>query len=691
MLITTPWLLQYLDAPITHDALMEAFPKVGLEIEESKPLNPGAGFKVDLNVLANRPDCLGIIGVAREIAAHFDIKLKYPKFDEAIAKSAGAAPVQIEIRDPDLCPRYIGRVMTGVKVAPSPKWLQDILISIDQRSINNIVDITNFVMMEFGQPLHAFDFANIGGKIIVVRRMQPGEKLELLGGKTIDAGAANASPTLVIADAEKPVALAGIMGGKLSETRDSSAEILMEAAHFDPPTIRKTAKRIDVSTESSYRFERGCDPNCMLEGAMNRACSLIAELAGGKPAGASVDAYPNRKEPRVFKLTSQRVSSYLGADVDANTIKSSLTKLQMTVADDLTVTVPTWRIDAVDPVVLIEDVARLVGYDTLPMRPTMQTPTLGKRSEMDQLRQELARYLSSVGYLESRTPSLDAPEAVDPMIDDPAKSTVRLKNPMTREASVMRTSLLPSLVRVAEGNTRRGATTTRFFEQDKVYRKRPNAANEPGAIESWRASGVAGGLLNESDWSGRNPQIGFFDVKGVLEDILEIAGARDAVFESSPRAGFTNDTSAAIKSAGQTLGHIGQIDSKVIPTGKMTFPLFGFELDVAALLTTHATVAAYKQLARTPEVWRDLAIVVKADESYANIDRAIRESAGATLESMRLVDLYRGKQIATDEKSLAFRLVFRDPTRTLTAEEVNAQVDRIVAALKQQFNATLRV
>jgi phenylalanyl-tRNA synthetase beta chain len=545
-------------------------------------------------------------------------------------------------------------------------------------------------MMEFGQPLHAFDFANIAGKKIVVRRMQPNERLELLGGKTIDAGGANATPTLAICDAEKPVALAGIMGGKLSETRDNSTEILMEAAHFDPPTVRKTAKRVDASTESSYRFERGCDPNRMLEGAMHRACSLLSELCGGKPVGGAVDAYPKRKEPRVFKLSPQRVSGYLGHEVDANTIKASLVKLDMQVNDDLTITVPTWRMDAVDPVVLIEDIARLVGYDKIPTRPTIQRPTLGRRSAMDELRQELARYLSSVGFLESRTPSLESPEATNPMIADAAKNTVRLKNPMSREASVLRTSLLPSLVRIAEGNTRRGATTTRFYEQDKVYRKKENAANEPGAIESWMCAAVAGGLLNEFDWSGKNSQIGFFDIKGALEDILDIAGARDAIFEASPRAGFTNDTSAAIKSNGQTLGFVGQIESKVISTGKMSFPLFGFELDLAALLKTHATVATYKQLARTPEVWRDLAIVVKADESYANIDRAIRSSAGPALESLRMVDLYQGKQIAADQKSLAFRLVFRDPSRTLTAEEVNGQVERIVSALKQQFNATLR-
>lgn len=690
MLITTPWLLQYLEAPVAHDALMEAFPKVGLEIEESEPLKDAPGFKVDLNVLANRPDCLGIIGIAREMAAHFNTRIKWPMLSDAVTKATGASPVQVEIRDPDLCPRYMGRVMTGVKVGPSPKWLQDLLVSIDQRPINNIVDITNFVMMEFGQPLHAFDFANIAGNKIIVRRMQPSEKLELLGGKTIDAGGATATATLVIADAEKPVALAGIMGGKLSETRESSTDILMEAAHFDPPTVRKTAKRVDVSTESSYRFERGCDPNCMLESAMNRACSLIAELAGGKPVGASVDAYPKRKEPRVFKLTPERVSGYLGAPIDGAAIKSSLTKLQMTVGDDLTVTVPTWRMDAVDPVVLIEDVARLVGYDTLPMRPTSQTPTLGRRSSLDQLRQELARYLSSVGYLETRTPSLEAPEAIDPMIDNAAKNAVRLKNPMSREASVMRASLLPSLVRVAEGNSRRGATTTRFFEQDKVYRKRENAANEPGAIESWMTTAVAGGQLNESDWSGRNPQIGFFDVKGVLEDLLEIAGARGAVFESSPRAGFTTDTSTAIKADGQTLGFIGQIDGKTIPTGKMSFPLFAFELDLAALLKTHAEVAAYKQLARTPEVWRDLAIVVKADVPYVEIEHVIRESGGAMLESLRLVDLYQGKQIAADMKSLAFRLVFRDASRTLTAEEVNEVVKQIVTRLSMLLKATLR-
>jgi phenylalanyl-tRNA synthetase beta chain len=689
MLITTPWLLQYLSSSVAHDALMEAFPRIGLEIEESHKLEGTEGYVADINVLANRPDMLGIIGIAREVAAHFDLKLKYPTFNEAVANAAGPSPLSVQIEAPDLCPRYVGRVMTGVKVARSPKWLQELLTSIGQRPISNVVDITNFVMLEWGQPLHAFDFANVRGKQIIVRRMRPDEKMELLGGKTIDAGKPG-QPTLVIADATGPVALAGIMGGKDSETRDSSTEILVEAANFDAPTIRRTRKRIDVSTESSFRFERGVDPNRTLDGAMTRACSLIAELCGGKPVGGAVDAYPSRLEPKVYSLAPSRVSSNLGTDVDAPTIKRSLEKLEMQVTDDLKVTVPTWRIDATDVVVLTEDVARLVGYDNLSMRPTTQAPTPGRRSALDQLRFELSSYLSSVGYLESRTPSLDLPEQVDALQSAASSPQVKLVNPMSREHAVMRTSLLPSLVRVAEGNVRRGTKTVRAYEMDRVYHL--PADKKTGAVERWMLGAVAGGMLNEYDWTGRNSAINFYDVKGSVEDVLDVVGARNARFEPTTRAGFTDDACAAIVVEGSTdpLGYVGELDRRAIPMDRIDFKLFGFELDLAALLRTHAGVARYKPLARMPAAPRDLAIVVKKDQPYQPIERTIREQAGPALEWVRLIDVYEGKQVPPGYKSLAFRMLFRAPDRTLTAEEVQTTVDQLVRTLADQFAATLR-
>jgi phenylalanyl-tRNA synthetase beta chain len=666
---------------------MEAFPKIGLEIEESEALHAGPGYEVDLNVLANRPDCLGIIGIAREIAAHFGVTLKYPTL--AKLTSSGESPVSVEIRDPQLCGRYIGRVMTGVKVAPSPQWLQDVLRSIDQRPINNVVDITNFVMFEWGQPLHAFDFARVRGKKIVVRRLAPGEKLELLGAKTIDAGSgANVPPTLAICDAEGPVALAGIMGGKESETRPATSEVLLEAAHFDPETVRRTSKRIEVSTESSFRFERGVDPNRMLEGAMMRAASLIAELAGGKPAGAAADAYPKHREPASFKLTPHRVSSYLGTEVEFATIKDSLEKLEMDVSDDLIVRVPTWRVDATDPVVLIEDVARMIGYDSLPMRPTPQAPTPGARSNLQSLRGAIAEYLSSVGYLECVSPVMDAPEVVAAIDADTKRDALPLKNPMSRDLSVLRPSLLPALVRVAERNSRRGAVSSRVFEQDKVFRRSMSNENEPA--ESWMAAGVAGGVLNESDWSGANRQINFYDVKGAVEDLLELAAVRGATFEPTKRRGYVESAAAAIVAGGRTLGYVGQLDSAALPIEKTSFDLFGFELELESLLASHASVAAYKPIARTPAVVRDLAFVVKIAENFVDLERTIRSAAGPTLESLRLVDIYQGKQVPSGYRSLALRLAFRDPERTLTAEQVQAQVDQIVAAMKEKFEATLR-
>lgn len=700
MKITTPWLLNYLEPHVSHDVLIEAFPKMGLEIEEHEPLGSGQGFLVDLNVLANRPDCLGIIGIAREVAAHLNLKLKYPTFDVRVTSASGASPVSVEILDPDLCPRYMGRVMTGVKVGPSPKWMVDVLESIGQRAINNVVDVTNFVMFEWGQPLHAFDFAQVRGKKIVVRRLRSDEKLELLGGKAIDAGSGpNPPPTLAICDAEGPVALAGIMGGKTSETRDSTTQVLVESANFDPPTIRRTAKRIEVSTESSFRFERGVDPNRTLEGAMNRACSLIAELGGGSPAGGAVDAYPKRRERTVFPLSASRVSHYLGIEVDAKTIRTSLEKLEMTVEPApatvgvgvLNVGVPTWRVDAIDPVVLIEDVARLVGYDTLPMRPTAQVPTTGKRSTIDALRQDLATYLSSVGFLECRSPAMETPEQAEAAAGA-GVPTVKLKNPMSREFAAMRTSLLPALVRTIERNARRGADSARVYEHDKVFNVPGDVerSKDLGAHETITLAAVAGGVLNDRDWAGANRAVSFYDVKGILEDVLEIAGVHNTEFAHAEHPGFTAESCAVIRSGSTTIGHVGQIDANVIPLGKTPFKLFGFELELATLAPSYAVATAYRHLARTPAVVRDLAFVLKMDTVYAEVEHTLRESAGQRLESLRLVDIYEGKPIPPGHRSLAMRLTFRDPTRTLTAEEVQADVDRVVARMKEKFDATLR-
>ena len=424
-------------------------------------------YLLELNVLPNRPDFLGLIGIAREVAALLRLELRYP-VTSSLADAAAPVPVTVDIRVPELCPRYMCGLVRGVKVAPSPPWLKARLLLAGMRPINNVVDITNYVLYEWGQPLHAFDFQKIGGARIVIRRMAEGETLELLSGAVVAAhgqagGKPFSQPPLVIADAERPVALAGIMGGRFAETADTTTEVLVEAAHFDPVLIRQTVQQVDLGMESrgtaaSYRFERGTDPNLMLEGALGRAVQLIAEVAGGKPQAAVIDQYSRPRQRRVFRVSPERTSSYLGMPVEAATIKDSLTRLSMECSGDegdLEVKVPTWRSDVNDPVVLIEDVARMVGYDQIPVARQPSMPSVGLRVMTDRLRQVVSEHLVSAGFYECRNPSLESPKMSGWLGD--AGDSIAVSNWATREMSVLRRTLLSGLAATVQTNIRRGA------------------------------------------------------------------------------------------------------------------------------------------------------------------------------------------------------------------------------------------
>jgi phenylalanyl-tRNA synthetase beta chain len=401
------------------------------------------------------------------------------------------------------------QLIRGVKVAPSPNWLQSRLLAIGSRPINNVVDVTNFVLYEWGQPLHAFDYRMLKGGRIVVRRMASNESIKLLNGKVVDG---RQSP-LVIADAERPVALAGIMGGGDAETNEATVDVLLEAAYFDPVNIRKTVRSIDLGleaggTESSYRFERGTDPNTMLVGALHRASSLIAELSGGHVAGPPSDVYPQKRERRSFSLTTDMASGCLGTLISKDTIRESLRRLEMECSDDLVVKVPTWRVDVNDPVVLIEDVARHIDYDTIPTQPSATKPTIGIRCTPDRLRQVVVQHLIASGYLESRNPSLENPDA-GAVLGSHGAGPIALLNPANREMSVVRRSLLPGLLKSAERNLRRGTTSVRLFEIDRVFWLEENQPKE-----RWMAAGVAGGAVQEYDWRSGGAKLDFHHLKG---------------------------------------------------------------------------------------------------------------------------------------------------------------------------------
>jgi phenylalanyl-tRNA synthetase beta chain len=658
---------------------------------------------LELNVLPNRPDFLGLIGIAREVAALLRLELRYPAtFAPPGARSV--PPLDVEIREPELCTRYMCALVRGVRVAPSPPWLKARLLLAGMRPISNVVDVTNYVLYEWGQPLHAFDFQKLKGPRIIVRRMAAGETLELLSGAIVGAnGQPGGKPfsqiPLAIADADRPVALAGVMGGRSTQTADQTTEVLIEAAHFDPVSIRRTVREVDLridarGTSSSYRFERGTDPSVMIERALGRAVQLIADVAGGKPHGPFVDQYPRPRERKVFRVSAERASSCLGMPVEVATIRECLTRLSMECAGDdheLQVRVPTWRVDVNDPVVLIEDVARMIGYDKVPVSPQPASSSVGVRVTTDRLRQAVSDHLVSAGFYECRNPSLESPE-MSAWLGDTGNA-ITLGNAATREMSVLRRTLLASLAATVQTNARRGVESVWFFEVDRVFGSSAAEPDQTGrSLQGrWHVSGIAGGRLERSNWRSDSTQVDFFTIKGAVEDLLEGIGAHNAVFQPADRPPFVAGTAAEICLTGTgPIGSIGEVDPKAVAFDRVPFRVFAFEIDIESLENAFGALPAYKHLPRQPAVTRDLAVVVPLGQSYAEIVDTIRSTAGSSLEFLRLVDQYQGPQVAPGHQSLAFHLVFRDPERTLTAEEVAETMAKVVGALKDRFGAELR-
>ena len=634
---------------------------------------------VDLKVTPNRPFCLGLIGLARELAATLGLSVRIP---EAALEETGPAIediVSVEIKEQALCPRYTCRLIQGVRVAKSPHWLRSRLLSTGANPINNVVDVTNFVLREWGHPLHAFDHSKLAGSGIVVRKMSRSEHIELLDGTKVNGE----TEPLVIADLERAVALAGIMGGKDTGVTSETVDVLLEAAYFDPVEIRRSAKGLGLTTDASYRFERGMDPNSTLTGALDRAASLIAEVAGGRVAKGVMDVYPTKIEPRRFRLTSARVSSYLGTSVSDETVQKSLQKLGMKCTDELEVEVPTYRVDVNDPVVLIEDVARITGYDQIPTTPPVGRATDGRRNSADALRRKVMLFLSSNGFLESRNVPMESP-ALASQFNRGAKPPIVLANPMNADMSVMKTSLLSGLVKTVSRNARRDADTFRYFEIDRVFNKADASTGR------WSAAAVAGGAIRDIDWAGGQAKFGFYNLKGILENLLEMAGIASVTFRPIDAPGFERGQTAEVLVGDASLGVIGAITKEVLSEERIKEPLFAFEMDVERMLAASTTAQKYEPFPRTPAVTRDLAVVVRSDIPYSQLEQAIRQTAGSNLEEVRCIDVYEGKHVPAGFRSIAIRLRFRAAEKTLSSDEVSIIVDRVVARLEEAFGAKLR-
>ena len=649
---------------------------LGKSLPEVMPLSEAL---VHMKVYPNRPDCLGLIGIARELAALLGLELVLPDVLQPVMLTASAVPVQVLERD--LCTRYTCQVIAGVRVGPSAPWLASRLLATGSRPINNVVDITNFVMKEWGQPLHAFDLANVKQKIIV-RRFKQGEHLRLLDGRTVSA-TDDAGP-VAIADAKAPMALAGIMGGEFSGIAENTTSVLLEAAHFEPTNIRLTSRRLGVASDSSYRFERGLDPNETLEGARDRATALLFSDAHAEAAGAITDVYPKRVKRTVLSFSEKRVSGYLGIPVTREQVHTSLTRLGYECSADLKrIHVPTRRVDANDAVVLIEDVARVIGYEAITATPTSEIPSAGATSALDGARQTVRGVLTGHGFLELRGVPLEPVEGEAEFSQLTGESVV-VQNPLNADLARLRRSLVPFQLKTAALNARRRAATFRTFEIDKIFSRAGETAEE-----HWAIGILLGADMNDADWSTRRAA-DFFDLKGVVETLLEALHVPRATCEAMALEGYAAGTAARLVMEGQTVGVLGQISPEALAARKIQTAVFAAELFLARLLAVARPIAQYEPLPRFPGVFRDLSFIVGKDAPYAAIEGAIRSVAGVNLESVDCIDIFAGKGVAADQRSIAVSMAFRAPDRTLSSEEVAAAVDRVIAELTRTFSAQVR-
>jgi phenylalanyl-tRNA synthetase beta chain len=644
----------------------------------------------ELNVTPNRPDALSHLGVAKEVAALTGKPLKAPP--ESLKESGGAASkaASVRIDDATRCPRYAARVIEGLKVAPSPKWLASRLEACGVRAINNLVDVTNYVMLEFGQPLHAFDLDHIAQGQIVVRTAQAGEKLKTLDDKErlLDAD------DLLICDAQKPLVLAGVMGGASSEVTDKTTRVLLECANFQPATVRRASKRHALHTESSHRFERGCDIG-NIGTVIDRAAALIAELGGGSVREGRIDAYPSPVAKRSVTLRTARMVQALGTEVSADEARKILEPLGFVRtggdAEAQTFDVPTARVDVAIEEDLIEEVARIRGYDRIPVTLPRGLGALAPEPASVKVERKLRAALSGQGLDEVVNYSFVAPSELAAF--KAAEGAVALKNPISAELAVMRTTLFPSLVANVARAVRHQAQGVRFYELARTYRADPEGgkAGRPVAQERLEIGGALWGVRDGNrTWTGKGESADFYDAKGAVEACLSALGIEGAKWEPLENDWYHPRAAARLVRGRSVLGSVGELHPRASRALSAPAGIFLFQLDVAELSKAARLVPEASALSRFPSVLRDLAVVVPVSLAHAAIRDVILEVGKPLVQQATLFDVYTGKPIPEGMKNVAYALEYRAPDRTLTDEEVQAAHAKIVATVNEKLGGSLR-
>lgn len=661
------------------------------------PLTPGEDLTAALQLgeavlvfelTANRSDCLSLLGLAREAAAIFGGELNRPEIRVPEAGAPVESLAAVVVLDPDGCPRYVARVIEDARVGASPLWMQQRLRACGLRPISNLVDVTNYVMLELGQPLHAFDLDRVADHRIIVRRSGAGEELVTLDGSTRSLDLTD----LVIADAGGAVAVAGVMGGQATEVTPSTRRVLIESAYFNPTMIRRTSKRLGMRSEASSRFEKGIDPDGQAAAA-DRAAALMAEIAGAVVANGRVDANPVPVSPRTIVLRPERVNALLGTSLGASEVTGYLRRLPgLDVVPDgeaFAVTVPTWRRDLEQEADLVEEVARLHGYDqipaTLPPGQSVDPPETPARRQEQRLRQ----LFLAAGLSEALTPSLVARDYLDAWqvpADSPLRRSVELVVPLSEAQAVLRATLLPSLGEALKRNLSRRQTDVRLFEVGRVFW--PTAEGELPE-EPRHAAGLLTGGVGAGWWGGAQ-NVDFFDAKGVVEAALAGLGLSGVSFRPAARPGFHPGRCAEVLVNAKAVGLVAELHPSVQAALDAPERVAVFDLNLELLLAESAEPVAFRPLPRFPASRRDLAVILPEEIPAEQVRSAIAETAGPLLEYVQLFDVYAGGSLPAGRRSLAFALAFRSPERTLTDAEVEGVIQAVTGHLAEAFGAELR-
>jgi phenylalanyl-tRNA synthetase beta chain len=687
MLIGYAWLRELTDTELSPQELRERLTMVGLAIDAVEEHNSDS--VLDVEVPSNRPDCLSHVGIAREVAVIENKKVRLPEIEVPETKGRASELTSVEIKDAELCPRYAARLVRGVKIAPSPEWLAKRLEGIGQRPINNVADVTNYVLHEFGQPLHAFDFHKLEGKRIIVRRAAAGEKLKTLDGVEREL----TGEMLVIADAERPVALAGIMGGEESEISSTTTDVLIESAYFEPNSVRRTARNLGMDTEASRRFERGADLGGVLS-AQERCVQLICELAGGVATEDSIDVYPQPVARRTVTLRPERVAELTSVSVESNEIVRILTGLGFQLIEEkqehLQFVVPSWRVDVEQEEDLVEEVARHAGYHKIGSALPPSSAS-GEYQPTEMKQRLLRRAFNAFGFDEAinfsfiqretqfdSIPSLAAAEGNQPL----------LKNPIIEEAAFMRATLIPGLLNSLRHNLNHGLRDVRLFEIGRVFGPlKPKELPE----ERLAFAAIATGGAIEANKAQPQRELDFFDLKGALETAVDWMGVSALSFTQTSSRHLRPGQAASIKlSDGVEVGVMGRLVESVAVNYKFRYPVYVMEIDLEALLNGPGRVVQYSPLPRYPSVVRDISLLLNRSIALDEIVQVVKEKQVADFRDVKLVGTFEGENIPASKRSVTLRLEYRSDERTLRDEEVEERHARLTSALLETFAAQQR-